>query len=198
MTIASSFSHSSFGPCRFEIARLIHTPVPPVGNFRACQRADWKIPFHAFALSEEREVKIVISSIQSYTDPDTIEEKLETMECTPASVPLLLTRDKFPVNSFLIKLGKRGSFETVHTLKSFLYLRVQVCSFNAQPDPRSVTASSSTGIVLPSATCRPVVCTVEKNTVEALPIIARFQPSAAFTLAVTQRITVAVRLLKRP
>lgn len=50
------------------------------------------------------------------------------------SVSLLLTRDKLPVDS-LVKLRKVGSYESICSLTSFLYLRVQVRSFNSCPGP---------------------------------------------------------------
>lgn len=69
-------------------------------------------------------------------DPDTVKEELESMGYTSTySVSLLLTWDKFPINSFLVKLRKIGSLETICSLKSFLYIRVQVHSFNVRSGP---------------------------------------------------------------
>lgn len=56
------------------------------------------------------------------------------MGYTLASISLLFTQDKFPVNSFLVKLKKLESYELIYQLKS-LYLRVQVRIFNARPGP---------------------------------------------------------------
>lgn len=72
------------------------------------------------------------------------------MGYTPTSVFLLLARDKFLVNSFIIKLRKVGSYEAIYQLKSFLSGYKCVPS---TPDPtrRSVIAANTTGTAVTSA-----------------------------------------------
>lgn len=58
------------------------------------------------------------------------------MGYTPTSVSLLGTRDKFPVNLFLVQLRKVGSFDIIYTLKSFLNLGEEVRYFNFRSGPQ--------------------------------------------------------------
>lgn len=108
-----------------------------VEDFRFIQRTltTWQIAFHTFPLPEEREIKVVVSGVPADTDPLLVQEELERLGYSPTSVTLLRTREKFPVNSFLVKLRKVGPFQTIYRLTTFLYLRVQVRAFNARPGP---------------------------------------------------------------
>ena len=73
-----------------------------------------KISFHTFALPSEREIKIVLSGLPSWTAPDAIRQELVTLGYSPTAVSVLRVgkgEDRRPVNSFLVKLLKVGQFE---------------------------------------------------------------------------------------
>lgn len=90
--------------------------------------------FYTFALPEEEGVKLALEGILSSTSCDLIRKELPTLGYLPTSVSLLKTVKRL-INSFLIKLRKIGTFNTIYDLSLFMYLGAQVRFLDPRPGP---------------------------------------------------------------
>ena len=74
--------------CQGASLRIAATTVP---DFRSVQQflTDRKISFHTFALPSEREIKVVLSGLPSWTAPDTIRQELVALGYSPTAVSVL-------------------------------------------------------------------------------------------------------------
>ena len=91
--------------CQGASLKLATATIP---DFRSVQSflTERKISFHTFALPSEREIKVVLSGIPSFTDTDAIRQELVALGYAPTAVSVLHVgkgEDRRPVNSFLVK-----------------------------------------------------------------------------------------------
>lgn len=74
----------------------------------------------------------------------------------PTSVINLST----PVNSFIVKLKKTGSYESISPLQDLLYLQIKVRSFDRRPGPSQASTASVLATHHRSVNSHRVVCAV--------------------------------------
>ena len=91
--------------CQGASLKLATATIP---DFRSVQSflTERKISFHTFALPSEREIKVVLSGIPSFTETDAIRQELVALGYAPTAVSVLHVGkgdDRRPVNSFLVK-----------------------------------------------------------------------------------------------
>ena len=110
-----------------------------VESFRIAQTflTDAGIPYHTFALPEEKELKVQIIGIPADTTPEFIYNELINLGFKVNSVtPLFSPGKKVARNVFLFKIRKVGEYQAIYGINMLLYLKVRLEVFEAQAGPK--------------------------------------------------------------
>ena len=110
-----------------------------VESFRIAQKflSDAGIPYHTFALPEEKELKVQIIGIPADTTPEFIYNELVSLGFKVNSVtPLFSPGKKLARNAFLVKIRKVGDYQAIYEINMLFFLKVRVEAFEAQAGPK--------------------------------------------------------------